>query len=277
MATKTTEKAQNTAKQCSLCLSVSSSIQYFCCWRGLLDVAIEEHERSRRYYRCCFCVASSGTSIHQDTTSAPSYYIPTISFSLRFLKYNTLCSRSARAAERNNCCFFFLFFFFVRWTLQISLVNTESKQLCDRRAADYMAETQLLVNSTCPSRTLASLDRFYWLDDDERQHLQMEYTMVSVSLELLAEIHLERPGYLQILPADGAGSTAAAAAAYDQNLRDHDHDDTSWNFQAANCSTASKVNRCRQAKSRIIVVLWIAILHHAASSLILPRILIDCG
>ena len=74
-----------------------------------------------------------------------------------------------------------------------------------------LAETELLVNGTSPARGPASLDRFHWLDDGEREALQAECGMVS--LELLAEIHLERPGYLQVLAAAGPGAKAAAAAA----------------------------------------------------------------
>jgi len=70
-----------------------------------------------------------------------------------------------------------------------------------------------MVNGTSTARSLASLDRFYWLDDSERLALQEECAMVS--LELLAEIHLERPGYLQILNANGAGSSQARALRQD--------------------------------------------------------------
>jgi hypothetical protein len=67
--------------------------------------------------------------------------------------------------------------------------------------------TELLVNGTAPARSLASFGRFQWLDEDERNDLYNVYSMVSI--ELQAEIHTERPGYLHILPANGAGSSAA--------------------------------------------------------------------
>jgi hypothetical protein len=68
------------------------------------------------------------------------------------------------------------------------------------------AETEIQVNGTSPDRSLASIDRFHWIDENERFTLRNEYEMVSI--ELLAEINLERPGYLHILPADSAGSLA---------------------------------------------------------------------
>jgi hypothetical protein len=85
------------------------------------------------------------------------------------------------------------------------------------------AETQMLVNNTSPARCLASLDRFQWLDDAEREILREHYSMVS--LELLAEINLERPGYLQILDSSGAGSSAIAAVAESSK-------EVSWNVKA---------------------------------------------
>ena len=66
----------------------------------------------------------------------------------------------------------------------------------------------MLVNGTAPARSLASLDRWNWLDDDERQELADSCGMIS--LELIAEIHTERPGYLRILSSESAGNAAAA-------------------------------------------------------------------
>jgi hypothetical protein len=57
--------------------------------------------------------------------------------------------------------------------------------------------TEILVNNTAPLKSLASVDRFLWLDDQERKQLQQDYSMVS--LELIAEIHTERPGYVQVI------------------------------------------------------------------------------
>jgi hypothetical protein len=81
------------------------------------------------------------------------------------------------------------------------------------------ATSLVLVNDTTIDRSLASYDRFQWLDEEEREELHNRYT--SVSLELLAEIHVSKPGYVHILPSDGAGVSAATL----RNLEST----TSWN------------------------------------------------
>jgi len=64
------------------------------------------------------------------------------------------------------------------------------------------------INGTAIDRSLASYDRYQWLDDVERQELHDRYA--TVSIELLAEISLAKPGYLHILSSDGGpGSTAS--------------------------------------------------------------------
>lgn len=73
--------------------------------------------------------------------------------------------------------------------------------------SDNAATSLVLVNDTTIDRSLASYDRFQWIDEEEREILHSRYT--TLSMELLAEIHMVKPGYLQILPADGAGSSAA--------------------------------------------------------------------
>jgi hypothetical protein len=75
-----------------------------------------------------------------------------------------------------------------------------------RRGESAPALTELLVNGTVPARSLASFGRFQWLDEEERTELHSVHNMVCI--ELLAEIHTERPGYLHILAANGAGSSA---------------------------------------------------------------------
>lgn len=66
-----------------------------------------------------------------------------------------------------------------------------------------LAESQIYLNGTSIERSLASYDIFNWIDRDERQELHDEYEFLS--LELLAEIHVKKPGYLNILPRNGAG------------------------------------------------------------------------
>ena len=69
-----------------------------------------------------------------------------------------------------------------------------------------VATSQMLVNGTSVERSLASYDRFQWLEDDERTALHEGHTLFS--LELLAEINIKKPGYINILPASDAGFLA---------------------------------------------------------------------
>ena len=65
------------------------------------------------------------------------------------------------------------------------------------------AESQIYLNGTSIEKSLASYDIFHWLDDKEREELHGDYEFLS--LELLAEIHVKKPGYVNILPKEGAG------------------------------------------------------------------------
>jgi hypothetical protein len=67
------------------------------------------------------------------------------------------------------------------------------------------AETEILVNGT--RKSVASFDRFDWLDEQARRD--------AFSLELIAEIHLERPGYLQILTRKSSLSLSSEADPYE--------------------------------------------------------------
>mmetsp|Transcript_15227 Transcript_15227/g.21716 ORF Transcript_15227/g.21716 Transcript_15227/m.21716 type:complete len:704 (-) Transcript_15227:49-2160(-) len=68
------------------------------------------------------------------------------------------------------------------------------------------ATSEMLVNGTSVDKSLASFDRFQWLDDEERGKLQRDHALLS--LELIAEINVKKPGYVHILSASGAGSSA---------------------------------------------------------------------
>eukprot|EP00970_Alexandrium_tamarense_P014317 scaffold4049_cov204-Alexandrium_tamarense.AAC.4 len=68
-----------------------------------------------------------------------------------------------------------------------------------------LAESQIYLNGTSIDKSLASYDIFNWLDDEERRELHGDYEFLS--LELLAEIHVRKPGYVNILPKGGAGSS----------------------------------------------------------------------
>lgn len=79
------------------------------------------------------------------------------------------------------------------------------------------ATSLLLVNGTTLDKSLASYDRFQWLDEMEQQELHDRYA--SISLELLAEVHMPKPGYVQILSKLGAGASAEAVREYGSSTR----------------------------------------------------------
>ncbi len=79
------------------------------------------------------------------------------------------------------------------------------------------ATSLLLVNDTNIDKSLASYDRFQWLDEVEREELHDRYA--SVSLELLAEVHMPKPGYVQVLSRFGAGASAEASREYGSTTR----------------------------------------------------------
>lgn len=88
-----------------------------------------------------------------------------------------------------------------RYPLTVKVTDNPTRKWLDT------VQTELLVNGTTAARSLASLDRFQWLDRHERDNLVDSYAMLS--LELLAVIYTERPGYLQIMDSKGAGASAA--------------------------------------------------------------------
>ena len=84
-----------------------------------------------------------------------------------------------------------------------------------RKWLQWESTSELLVNQTSLTRSLASFDRFQWLDKTERQILFDTCDMVS--LEFLAEIYMEKPGYVHMLPSCDAGSTAALLKQQNQD------------------------------------------------------------
>jgi hypothetical protein len=110
----------------------------------------------------------------------------------------------------------------------------QQQQATTQKQQPKKSTTVLLLNGTSIDQSVASFDRHYqwWLDDDnddddlkEQQcksssssssssslHSNNRYatttTTVVLSMELLAEISMEKPGYLQILPSQGPGRTA---------------------------------------------------------------------
>ncbi|CAB9510789.1 expressed unknown protein [Seminavis robusta] len=77
--------------------------------------------------------------------------------------------------------------------------------------------TQLMVNGTAVDLSLASYDRFQWIDDEEREELYDKYTLLS--WELMAVIAVNKPGYVSVMPGNGAGSTSASLRFLDETPR----------------------------------------------------------
>lgn len=76
-----------------------------------------------------------------------------------------------------------------------------------------LAESKIYLNGTNIEQSLASYDIFHWLDDNERRELHGDYELLS--MELLAEIHVKKPGYVNILPKSGAGSSLTSPPLFD--------------------------------------------------------------
>ena len=107
------------------------------------------------------------------------------------------------------------------------------RQVGSKRAA---ATSEVLINGTSIDRSLASYDRFQWLDGEENVDGKGigattngdEYD--AFSLELLAEIYVRKPGYVNILAGDGAGSSGAAARELKEQYKGWNR----WRFHADN-------------------------------------------
>ncbi|CAJ1950790.1 unnamed protein product [Cylindrotheca closterium] len=95
--------------------------------------------------------------------------------------------------------------------------NPTARWLNLGRVNENIATTYVLVNETTIDRSLASYDRFQWVDEEARLELHNRYT--SVSLELLAEVNIPKPGYLNILPADGPGASATEVRTMQSTTR----------------------------------------------------------
>ncbi|KAL7538159.1 hypothetical protein ACHAXR_008323 [Thalassiosira sp. AJA248-18] len=79
-----------------------------------------------------------------------------------------------------------------------------------------LAESQIYLNGTRIEKSMASYDIFNWLDDEERRELHGDYEFLS--LELLAEIHVKKPGYVNILPKGGAGMSLTQPEGDDEGV-----------------------------------------------------------
>lgn len=81
--------------------------------------------------------------------------------------------------------------------------NPTRKWLSSGYSSKPVATSQMLVNGTSVEKSLASYERFQWLENDERDVLHEGHSLFS--LELLAEIHVKKPGYVNVMPASSAG------------------------------------------------------------------------
>jgi hypothetical protein len=78
---------------------------------------------------------------------------------------------------------------------------------------------QMLVNGTSVDRSLASYDRFQWLEDQERSWLHKNHSLLSI--ELLAEIQVQKPGYVHIFPSTAKFSSATTTSSTTLNRRNN--------------------------------------------------------
>ena len=86
-----------------------------------------------------------------------------------------------------------------RYPLTVSVVRNPTRRWMG------LAESHVYLNGTSIEKSLASYDAFLWHEDDERRELHTDYEFLS--LELLAEIRVKRPGYVNILPTGGVGTS----------------------------------------------------------------------
>lgn len=125
--------------------------------------------------------------------------------------------------------------------LRITVEDNPTRRWLGLGREETAATAQLLVNGTTVERGTASFDRIQWIDDDEREELHERYAMVS--LELIAEVHIKKPGYLNVLPSNGAGSTAALRRAVDKS--------TAWNRYTGNSALLDEIEGSRANKDRL--------------------------
>jgi len=84
--------------------------------------------------------------------------------------------------------------------------NPTRRWLSSGSRSKSVATSQMLVNGTSVDRSLASYERFQWLEDDERTALHEGHTLFS--MELLAEINVKKPAYVNLMIASDAGFAA---------------------------------------------------------------------
>jgi len=127
--------------------------------------------------------------------------------------------------------------------LRITVEDNPTRRWLGLGREENAATAHLLVNGTTVERSTASFDRFQWIDDEDREELQDRYAMVS--LELIAEVHIKKPGYVNVLPSSGAGSTAALRRVVDKS--------TAWNRYTGSSALLDEIDGSKVNKDRLWV------------------------
>jgi hypothetical protein len=100
--------------------------------------------------------------------------------------------------------------------------SSSNKSKSSKLTSNILSSMQMLINGTCLDRSVASLDRFQWLNDDENdQKQQQHHRRAMLSLEFVAEVQVDRPGYVQVLSASHAGSTGCFLRRLHSSDADH--------------------------------------------------------
>jgi len=89
-----------------------------------------------------------------------------------------------------------------------------------------LASSQIYLNGTSIDKSLASTNIYNWLNNKERINLVDEYELLNI--ELLAEIYVKKPGYVNILPKSGAGRSLISSQEGDNNDEDKPFFWKSW-------------------------------------------------
>jgi len=89
-----------------------------------------------------------------------------------------------------------------------------------------LASSQIYLNGTSIDKSLASTNIYNWLNNNERINLVDEYELLNI--ELLAEIYVKKPGYVNILPRGGAGRSLISSQEGSNNDGDKPFFWKSW-------------------------------------------------
>ena len=108
----------------------------------------------------------------------------------------------------------------------------EQKQQLMRQQLQGIATSQLYVNGTIAERSLASFERYDWLDDDTKDNKNDYYVSTDdktcLSMELIAEIYMRKPAYLNLLPKHLKELKKSTEDDKEENNGDGNNGLTSW-------------------------------------------------